>query len=71
MKQVGNFYGYLEYITAVWYMFWPFGNLVSIWYISPRFGILNKEKSGNPVSDVRLYFSETCELLRINSRRRI
>jgi hypothetical protein len=36
-------------ITAIWYIYiWPFGNLVEIWYISPRFGILNKEKSGNP-----------------------
>jgi hypothetical protein len=26
----------------------PFDNLVAIWYISPRFGKLNKEKSGNP-----------------------
>jgi hypothetical protein len=25
-----------------------FGNSVAIWYISPHFGILNKEKSGNP-----------------------
>jgi hypothetical protein len=28
---------------------WPFGNLVAIWYISPHFGILCREKSGNPV----------------------
>jgi hypothetical protein len=34
--------------TAVWYILWPFGNLVAIWYISPRFGTLDKEKSGNP-----------------------
>jgi hypothetical protein len=27
---------------------YPFGNLVVIWYIFPRFGILCKEKSGNP-----------------------
>jgi hypothetical protein len=29
-------------------MLWPFGNLVVIWYIFPRFGILCQEKSGNP-----------------------
>jgi hypothetical protein len=30
--------------------FWPFGNLVAIWYISHRCGILNQEKSGNPAA---------------------
>jgi hypothetical protein len=48
MKTVGNFYGHLEYITAIWYILWQIGNLFAIWYISPRFGILIKEKSGNP-----------------------
>jgi hypothetical protein len=42
MKKVEIFYGYLEYTTAVWYISWPFGNLVPIWYISPHFGILDK-----------------------------
>jgi hypothetical protein len=28
--------------------FWPFGNLVAIWYIFRRFGILCQKKSGNP-----------------------
>jgi hypothetical protein len=37
----GIFYGiYLEYI---WYIFWPFGNLVVLWYIFPRFGTLCQE----------------------------
>jgi hypothetical protein len=27
---------------------WPFGNVVVIWYIFHRFGILCQEKSGNP-----------------------
>jgi hypothetical protein len=31
----GNFHGHLEYFVA-------------IWYISPRFGMLYQEKSGNP-----------------------
>jgi hypothetical protein len=48
MKKAGIFYGHLEYTTAISYSLWPFGNLVAIWYISSRFGILNKEKSGNP-----------------------
>jgi hypothetical protein len=38
----------LESITAIGYILWPFGNLVVIWYIFPRFGILHPEKSGNP-----------------------
>jgi hypothetical protein len=33
----------LEYTTAIWYSLRPFGNLVAIWYISSRFGILNKK----------------------------
>jgi hypothetical protein len=33
---------------AIWYNLWPFGNVVAIWYIFPRFGILCQEKSGNP-----------------------
>jgi hypothetical protein len=33
---------------AIWYILGPFGNLVVIWYIFPRFGILYREKSGNP-----------------------
>jgi hypothetical protein len=49
MGKVGVLYDCLEYITAVWYMLCPFGNLVTIWYIFPRFGILCQEKSGNPV----------------------
>jgi hypothetical protein len=48
MENVGIFYGHLECNSAIWYMLWPFGKLVIIWYISPRFGILYQEKSGNP-----------------------
>jgi hypothetical protein len=33
---------------AIWNILW---HLVADWYISPRFGILNKEKSGNPAAD--------------------
>jgi hypothetical protein len=31
-------YGYLEYFTAIWYILWPFGNVVLIWYVFLRFG---------------------------------
>jgi hypothetical protein len=41
-EKVGIFYGYLEYIMAIWYILWPFGNLVAAWYIFLLFGILNK-----------------------------
>jgi hypothetical protein len=41
-------FGHLEYITAIGYILWLFGNLLAIWYILPRFGILCQEKSGNP-----------------------
>jgi hypothetical protein len=48
MENTGIFYGHLEFFTAIWYILWPFGNVVAIWYIFPRFGILCQEKSGNP-----------------------
>jgi hypothetical protein len=41
-------YGHLEYFTVIWYTLWPFGNVVVIWYIFPRLGMLCQEKSGNP-----------------------
>jgi hypothetical protein len=47
-KNDGIFYDYSEYFTVIWYILWPFGNVVVIWYIFPRFGILRQEKSGNP-----------------------
>jgi hypothetical protein len=49
MENVGIVNGPLEYITAIVYILWSFGNLVVIWYISPHFGKLHHEKSGNPV----------------------
>jgi hypothetical protein len=48
MEKVGIFFGHLEFIEAIRYILWPFGNLVAIWYNSPPFGILCQEKSGNP-----------------------
>jgi hypothetical protein len=50
-EKVGIFYGHLKiYIMAIEYILWPFDKLGAIWYILPRFGILGKEKSGNPGS---------------------
>jgi hypothetical protein len=51
MEKVGIFHSRLEYITAVWCILWPLGNLWAIWYIFPNFGILCQEKSGNPGSE--------------------
>jgi hypothetical protein len=48
MENAGSFYGHLEYFTVIWHILWPFGNVVVIWYIFPRLGILCQEKSGNP-----------------------
>jgi hypothetical protein len=63
MKNVGLFYGHLECNKAIWYILWAFGNLVAIWYIFQCFGILNIEKSGNPVLDpfsFSPFFLESC-----------
>jgi hypothetical protein len=38
------------FFSAIWYILLPFGNLVVVWYIFPRFGIFYQQKSGNPVS---------------------
>jgi hypothetical protein len=54
MAKVGIFYGHLEYIKVIWYILWPFGNLVAIWYILPRFGTLCQEKSGNPARAAKM-----------------
>jgi hypothetical protein len=50
MQNIGIFYGHLEYLTAIWHMYF-----MAIWYILwpfgicfPRFGMLYREKSGNP-----------------------
>jgi hypothetical protein len=51
MENIGNFYDHLVYFTAIGNIFWPFGCFVEIWYIFPRFGIFDQEKSGNPGID--------------------
>jgi hypothetical protein len=37
MKNAGIIYGHLEYFTAIWYILWPFGNVVVICDIFPQF----------------------------------
>jgi hypothetical protein len=41
---------------VIWYILWPFGNVMVNWYIFPRFGKLCQEKSGNPVRNVKNCF---------------
>jgi hypothetical protein len=50
VEKVGIFYGQLEYISAIWYISWPFCNLVAILEYFPLFGILCQEISGYPGS---------------------
>jgi hypothetical protein len=49
----------MVYLMSIWNILLPFGILyghliiVVIWYIFPRFGIVSREKSGNPDIDPR------------------
>jgi hypothetical protein len=52
MENAGIFYGHLEYFTVDGYLLCPLVNVVLIWYIFARFGILCPEKSGNPAGDI-------------------
>jgi hypothetical protein len=50
---LGKFWRALQWnilvcFTVIWHILWPFGNVVVIWYIFPRFGTVRQEKSGNP-----------------------
>jgi hypothetical protein len=35
MERIAILFGHLKYITALWYILWPFVNLVAIWYFTP------------------------------------
>jgi hypothetical protein len=48
METVGIFNCHLQYFQAVRYILWLIGNVVVIWYIFHRFGVLCQERSGNP-----------------------
>jgi hypothetical protein len=48
LEKVDRFYGLLEYNIVNLYILLPFCYLMAIWNIFPRFGILSREKSGNP-----------------------
>jgi hypothetical protein len=49
MENVGIFFCYLVNFTAIWYILLSFG-----FEVIPSFGILYKEKSGNPGTDVMI-----------------
>jgi hypothetical protein len=59
MEMAGIFYGHLVYFTSNWYILRPIGIfyvqlvyfmdiLFILWYIFHHFGMLYREKSGNP-----------------------
>jgi hypothetical protein len=53
MENSGIFYSHLEYFTVIWYILWSCGNVVVVWYIFYRFGILCQEKSGNHANNLK------------------
>jgi hypothetical protein len=55
MEKVGIFYCYFEYITAIWYMLWPFGNLATIWYIFRPFWYIVSRKCWQPWPEGQFY----------------
>jgi hypothetical protein len=42
------------YITAIWYIVWPFGNLVAVWNIFSPVLVHEIKKSGNPALSTHL-----------------
>jgi hypothetical protein len=61
MENAGIFYGLLEYFAVIWYILWPFCNVMLIWYDFPRFGILCQEKIGYPAFQQKLGPLNTCK----------
>jgi hypothetical protein len=49
MENLGIFYDHLVYFKAIANILWPFGIFCGNLVYFPRFGILDQEKSGNPV----------------------
>jgi hypothetical protein len=48
LEAVGIFYSYLVYFVVILYILWPFGTFNGQSVYFSRFGMLHKEKSGNP-----------------------
>jgi hypothetical protein len=57
MENIGIFYDHLVYFTAIGNILWHLVYFVVIWYIFPRFGILDQETSGNPDLATAFYTS--------------
>jgi hypothetical protein len=60
MESAGICFGHVEFFTVIWYILWPFGNVVVIWNIFPRFGLFCKEKSGNRAHSGNLITDSDC-----------
>jgi hypothetical protein len=43
------FYSQMVYFMAIWYIWWPLGMFGGLLVYFSRFGMLYREKSGNPV----------------------
>jgi hypothetical protein len=56
MENVSLFCGHFINFPAIWYILWPFGKFCGHLYIFPRFGILHREKYGNPDLNDRKVF---------------
>jgi hypothetical protein len=48
METAGMFNGHSEYFKVIWYILWPFGNVVVIWYIFPHFWYIASRKIWQP-----------------------
>jgi hypothetical protein len=47
------------YFIAIWNILWRFGICMTIWYIFSGFGIMHREKSGNPAGQGKAGQTET------------
>jgi hypothetical protein len=51
MEDIGIFYVHLVYFTAFWYILWTLRTLSGYLVYFSRFGMLQREKSGNPAEN--------------------
>jgi hypothetical protein len=59
LENLGIFYDYLVYFTAIGNILFPFGIFYGNLVYFSRFGILDQEKSGNPVPFFLRHFSSS------------
>jgi hypothetical protein len=53
MEDIGIFHGRLVYLPTIWNYLWPFGIFYGHLACFSRFGILRREKSGNPGANIK------------------